>query len=164
MWISDSESSPFATILEVLPSECVSFLGQWLKSEPLLPFGIVCQTPAVTWLGIQNVPSELFSLCALKSRMIPIQIRTQQLPALAAPPWAAQKPRRRAMLRNPDSVFFISWTSSTANMLRDHLMQTGYLVAEQNNAQRGELYKEDYTVSLNHNQKAKNDSMLFSTL
>lgn len=68
------------------------------------------------------------------------------------------------MLRNPDSVFLISWTSSTANVLRDHLMQTGYLVAEQNNAQRGELYKEDYTVSLNHNQKAKNDSMLFSTL
>lgn len=43
-------------------------------------------------------------------------------------------------------------------------MQTGYLVAEQNNAQRGELYKEDYTVSLNHKQKAKNDSMLFSAL
>lgn len=96
------------------------------------------------------------SLCALKSRMIPIQIRTQHLPALPAPPWAAQKPRTRAMLRNPDSVFLISWTSSTANVLRDHLMQTGYLVAEQNNAQRGELYKEDYTVSLSHKRKAKN--------
>lgn len=96
------------------------------------------------------------SLCALKSRMIPIQIRTQHLPALPAPPWAAQKPRMRAMLRNPDSVFLISWTSSTANVLRDHLMQTGYLVAEQNNAQRGELYKEDYTVSLSHKRKAKN--------
>lgn len=50
MWISDSESSPFATILEVLPSECVSFLGQRLKSEPLLPFGIVVRLlPSHGW-------------------------------------------------------------------------------------------------------------------
>lgn len=68
------------------------------------------------------------------------------------------------MLRNPDSVFLISWTSSTANVPRDHLVQTGYLAAEQNNGQRGELYKEEYTMSLSHKQKAKNGGMFFSTL
>lgn len=43
-------------------------------------------------------------------------------------------------------------------------MPKGYLVPEQNNAQRGEVYKEDYTVSLSHKQKAKNDSMFLSML
>lgn len=43
-------------------------------------------------------------------------------------------------------------------------MQTGYLAAEQNNGQRGELYKEEYTMSLSHKQKAKNGGMFFSTL
>lgn len=60
-----------------------------------------------------------------------------------------------AILRNPGLVFTISWTSSTASMLRDHLMPKRYLVPEQNKAQRGEVYKEDYTVSLSHKQKAK---------
>lgn len=52
-------------ILEVLPSGCVNFLGQCLKSEPLFPFGIVCQTPAVSWLGIQDVSPLLFAVCVL---------------------------------------------------------------------------------------------------
>lgn len=34
-------------------------------------------------------------------------------------------------------------------------MPKRYLVPEQNKAQRGEVYKEDYTVSLSHKQKAK---------
>ena len=96
--------------------------------------------------------------------MIQLHVRTQQLSALPAPPWAAQKPRTMASLRNPGLVFTISWTSSTASVLRVHLMQKGYLVAEQNNAQRDEVYKEDYTVSLSHKQKAKNDSMLLNML
>lgn len=155
MGISDSESFPFATILEALPSACVNFLGQWLKPEPLFSFGIVCQTPEVSGLGIQDVSLCCSQFVCSQIRMIQLQIKTQHLPALPVLPCAAQKPRMMAILRNPGSVFTTSWTSSTASMLRDHLMQTGYLVAEQNNSQRGEVYREDYTVSLSHKPKAK---------
>lgn len=64
MWISDLKS-PFATILGVLPGGCVNFPGQWLKSEPLFSFEIVCQTLKVLGQGIPDVSPMLFTVCVL---------------------------------------------------------------------------------------------------
>lgn len=62
MWISDSESSPFATILGVLPGGCVNFPGPGLKSEPLFSFGLfVLKSQGREWRCLPV----LFTVCVL---------------------------------------------------------------------------------------------------